>query len=64
MDLNVLRAWIQAKFTYRLNERGANLVEYVLVLAFIALIVIAVVKGLGGKVSEKFSSASSTLAGS
>jgi Flp pilus assembly pilin Flp len=59
MDLFVLKTWLQARFTH--DERGANLVEYVLLLTFIALVVIVVVKSLGGKVSEKFSSASSNL---
>jgi Flp pilus assembly pilin Flp len=59
MDLFVLKSWLQAKFTK--DERGANLVEYVLLLSFIALVVILVVTNLGGKVSEKFSSASSKL---
>jgi Flp pilus assembly pilin Flp len=47
-----------------MSERGANLVEYLLTLMFIAIIVIAIVKGLGGKVSERFSSASSQLGSS
>jgi Flp pilus assembly pilin Flp len=59
MDLFVLKSWLQAKFAK--DERGANLVEYVLLLSFIALVVILVVTNLGGKVSEKFSSASSKL---
>ena len=59
MDLFVLKTWLQAKFTH--DERGANLVEYVLLLTFIALVVIAIVTALGGKVSSKFSQASSQL---
>ena len=59
MDLFVLKTWLQARFTN--DERGANLVEYVLLLTFIALIVIVIVTNLGNKVSQKFSSASSTL---
>jgi Flp pilus assembly pilin Flp len=59
MDLFVLKTWLQARFTH--DERGANLVEYVLLLTFIALVVIFVVKNLGSKVSDKFSSASSNL---
>jgi Flp pilus assembly pilin Flp len=59
MDLFVLKSWLQAKFAK--DERGANLVEYVLLLSFIALVVILVVTNLGGKVSEKFSSASTSL---
>jgi Flp pilus assembly pilin Flp len=60
MDLFVLKSWLEARFNLR-DERGANMVEYVLLLAFIALIVFVVVKSLGGKVSTKFSSADSTL---
>jgi Flp pilus assembly pilin Flp len=60
MDLFVLKTWLEARFNVR-DERGANLVEYVLLLAFIALVVIVVVKALGGKVSDKFSEASSNL---
>jgi pilus assembly protein Flp/PilA len=59
MDLFILKTWLQARFSN--DERGANLVEYVLLLTFIALVVIAVVTALGQKVSDKFSSASSTL---
>jgi Flp pilus assembly pilin Flp len=59
MDLFVLKAWLTARFAR--DERGANLVEYILLLAFIALIVIGVVTALGHKVSDKFSSASSQL---
>jgi Flp pilus assembly pilin Flp len=59
MDLFVFKTWLIARFTK--DERGANLVEYVLLLTFIALAVILVVTNLGGKVKEKFSSASSTL---
>ncbi|MCU1426663.1 MAG: Flp/Fap pilin component [Actinomycetia bacterium] len=59
MDLFVLKSWLIARFSN--NERGANLVEYVLLLTFIALLVIVVVTNLGNKVSTKFSSASSQL---
>jgi Flp pilus assembly pilin Flp len=60
MDLFVLKTWLEARFNVR-DERGANLVEYVLLLAFIALVVIGIVKLLGGRVSQKFSDASSNL---
>ncbi len=56
MDLMIFRTWLQAKLTLR-SERGANLVEYLLLLAFIAIIVLVAVKTLGGTVSTKFSSA-------
>jgi Flp pilus assembly pilin Flp len=43
------------------DERGANLVEYMLLLVFIAVVVIAVVGGLGLIVSGKYSAASSSI---
>jgi Flp pilus assembly pilin Flp len=43
------------------DERGANLVEYVLLLMFIAILVLAVIVAFGGEVSEKYSGASSAL---
>ena len=60
MDLFVFRTWLQTRFDVR-NERGANLVEYLLLLAFIAIIVLVAVKTLGGTVSSKFSSTDSAL---
>ena len=60
MDMFVLKTWLQARLNVR-DERGANLVEYVLLLTFIALVVIAVVTQLGKRVETKFSSASSQL---
>ena len=60
MDLSVFKAWLMAKLNIT-DERGANLVEYILLLTFIALVVIAVVGLLGQKVSGKFSAASSSL---
>ena len=52
MNLFVLKTWLQAKFTK--DERGANLVEYILLVALIALAVIAAVIFLRGEVSDKF----------
>ena len=60
MELSVFKTWLMAKLGIK-DERGANLVEYILLLTFIALVVILVVTQLGSKVSEKFSSASSKL---
>jgi Flp pilus assembly pilin Flp len=63
MDMNLLRTWLQARLHLgeRRDERGANLVEYILLIAFIAIIVIVAVKVLGGTVSKQFSSANSNL---
>jgi Flp pilus assembly pilin Flp len=52
MNLFVLKTWLQARFTK--DERGANLVEYILLVALIALAVIAAVIFLRGQVSDKF----------
>ena len=60
MDLMIFRTWLQAKFAQR-SERGANLVEYLLLLAFIAIIVLVAVKTLGNTVSTKFSSANTAV---
>ncbi len=60
MDLFIFRTWLQSKLVNH-DERGANLVEYLLLLAFIAIIVLVAVKALGGKVSSKFSSTNSAL---
>ena len=59
MNLFVLRTWLQAKFTK--DERGASMVEYILLVALIALAVIAAVVFLRGQVSSKFNDAGSRL---
>jgi pilus assembly protein Flp/PilA len=59
---NVMKTWLQARFTN--TERGANLVEYILLVALIALAVIAAVVFLGGEVSSKFDDTGSTLSNS
>ena len=59
MNILVLKTWLQAKFTK--DEQGANLVEYILLVALIALAVIAAVVFLRGEVSDKFDEAGSTL---
>ncbi len=60
MELSVFKAWLKAKLGVT-SERGANMVEYVLILTLIALVVILVVTQLGQRVSTKFNSASSAL---
>ena len=59
MNLFILRTWLQAKFTD--DERGASMVEYILLVALIALAVIAAVVFLRGQVQNKFSDAGSRL---
>jgi pilus assembly protein Flp/PilA len=60
MDLNLFKTWLKARLGVE-TERGATMVEYVLILALIAIVVIGVVTALGTRVSRKFSSASSGL---
>jgi Flp pilus assembly pilin Flp len=59
MNLFVLKTWLQTKLAK--DERGANLVEYILLVALIALAVIAAVIFLRGQVSDKFEEAGSKL---
>jgi Flp pilus assembly pilin Flp len=59
VNLFMLKAWLTARFSR--DERGANLVEYILLIALIALAVIAAVVFLRGEVGRKFSETGSTL---
>ena len=59
MNLFVFKTWLQSKLAN--DEQGANLVEYILLIALIALAVIAAVIVLRGQVSSKFSEAGSRL---
>src|SRR5437868_11722519 len=54
-QLSVFKACVIARLGIT-DERGANLVEYVFLLVFIALVVVIAVSALGGKVTQKFSS--------
>ena len=60
MDLYVLKTWLKAHFSN--TEQGATMVEYILILALIAILVIGVVAALGHQVSSKFNDASSGIA--
>jgi Flp pilus assembly pilin Flp len=59
MNYLVLETWLRARWAK--DERGANLVEYILLIALIALAVIAAVVLLRGQISSKFSQAGSRL---
>lgn len=43
------------------NKKGQTLVEYALILAFIAVVAIVVLQALGSQVTSKFSQVSSAL---
>ncbi len=59
MNLIVLRTWLQAKFTT--TERGASMVEYILLVALIALAVIAAVSFLGNQINGTYNREGSSL---
>ena len=59
MNLFVVRTWLQARFTT--TERGASMVEYILLVALIALAVIAAVSFLGKGMTDKFNTEGSQI---
>ena len=59
MNLFILRTWLEGRFTT--TERGASMVEYILLVALIALAVIAAVVFLGDQMNTKFNDAGSTV---
>jgi pilus assembly protein Flp/PilA len=56
-----LTAWLTARTTT--SERGASLVEYALLVALIAVVVIGAVTLLGNTTETTFSNVSDSLAG-
>ena len=54
-----MRTWLQARFTA--TERGASMVEYILLVALIALAVIAAVSFLGRGMTDKFNTEGSQI---
>ena len=59
MNLFVVRTWLQARFTT--TERGASMVEYILLVALIALAVIAAVSFLGNQINGNYNREGSIL---
>jgi pilus assembly protein Flp/PilA len=59
MNLFVIRTWLEAR--YSKSERGASMVEYILLVALIALAVIAAVSFLGGTMKSKFNTEGSQI---
>ena len=55
MNLFILKTWLEAKFGK--DEEGASMVEYILLVALIALAVIAAVVFLKNQVNGKFNDA-------
>ena len=59
MSLFILRSWLSTKFAR--DDRGANLVEYILLVSLIAMAVIAAVVFVGGELGNSFNRAGSKL---
>ena len=59
MNLFVVRTWLQARFTN--TERGATMVEYILLVALIAMAVIAAVAFMRAQLQVRFSDAGSKV---
>src|SRR5262249_11022545 len=59
MNLFVLKTWLQARFTK--DERGANLVEYLLLVSLIAMAVMAAVIFMGSQLNSGFDNAGSKV---
>jgi Flp pilus assembly pilin Flp len=55
----VTKTWLQARFTR--DERGANLVEYILLVALIAIAVVTAVVFMRGELVSKFDYAGSKV---
>jgi pilus assembly protein Flp/PilA len=59
-QLNFLKAWLQARTN---TERGASLVEYALLVALIAVVVIGAVTLLGTTARDTFDTVNDSLGG-
>ena len=59
MNLFVVRTWLQARFTR--TERGASMVEYILLVALIALAVLGAVTFLSNQVNTSFNREGSSI---
>ena len=60
----MLRLWMAYQSRFFDDEEGASMVEYALLVALIAMVVIAPALFLGEAVSEKFSEVGDTLSDS
>ncbi len=54
-----IASWVRARFGK--TERGASLVEYVLLVSLIAVVCIVAIKALGGKASTAFNNVGSSI---
>jgi pilus assembly protein Flp/PilA len=59
MNFYVLKTWTRARLAR--DERGANLVEYLLLVGLIAIAVMAAIIYLGSQLSPKYNQAGSQI---
>ncbi len=57
----MLRLWTAYQSRFTQDEKGASMVEYALLVALIAVVVIAAALFLGNEISGKFSEVGDTL---
>ncbi len=57
----MLRLWTAYQSRFIGDEKGASMVEYALLVALIAVVVIAAALFLGNQISEKFSEVGDTV---
>ena len=57
----MVRLWTAYQSRFMKDEEGASMVEYALLVALIAVVVIAAALFLGEEISEKFSEVGDTL---
>jgi pilus assembly protein Flp/PilA len=58
---DVLRFWMAHQSRFLKDEEGASMVEYALLVALIAMVVIAAALFLGTEIGDKFSEVGDTL---
>ena len=59
MDLFILKTWLPAKLGA--DERGASMIEYGLLLVFVAVLCLVAVQFFGEQTSARFTSISSSI---
>jgi pilus assembly protein Flp/PilA len=59
----MLRIWTAYQSRFIRNEEGASMVEYALLVALIAVVVIAAALFLGTEINDKFSEVGNTVDG-
>ncbi len=59
--MNIVALWTQLQARLRRDEQGASLVEYVLLVALIAVVCIVALQLLGGSASTKLTSVGNAI---